>query len=233
VSVLRVMTYNIRHGLGADGRVDLGRIADVIASYGPDLVGIQEVDVNKPRSGLVDQAEDLARRLGMTAVFQPCITGESERYGIATLSRIPIRERRHFALPGRPALRGTEPRCALVTRIAWPDESTSLDLINTHLSTRFLERGAQSKAISCELGGSHAIVVGDFNCTPLSRAYKQLCGGLRSATRYARTWPASIPFAPIDHILVRGLEVVRAGTWTAKPARVASDHLPVYAELAA
>ncbi len=231
--MLRVMTYNIRHGLGADGRVDLGRITAVISSYGPDIVGIQEVDINKPRSGLVDQAEALAHRLGMTASFQPCLSSEGERYGIATLSRIPIIETRHLSLPGRPKLRRSEPRCALVTRLAWPDESGSVEVINTHLSTVFRERAAQTEAIACELGGPHAIVVGDFNCTPLSRAYKQLCCGLRSATRYARTWPATLPMMPIDHILVRGLEVVRAGTWTAKPARVASDHLPLYAELAA
>jgi endonuclease/exonuclease/phosphatase family metal-dependent hydrolase len=229
VSVLRVMTYNIRHGLGADGRVDLGRITEVIASYGPDVVGIQEVDVGRRRSGLVDQGHELAQRLGMTVSFQPCLTTEGE-YGIATLSRITVRETRHISLPAK---QRSEPRCALVTRLAWPDDASSIDIVNTHLSTHFFERKPQTAAIACELGGDHTIVVGDFNCTPWSGAYKQLCCGLTSATRFARTWPAKLPVVPIDHILVRGLEVVRAGTWTAKPARVASDHLPVVAELAA
>ncbi len=228
MSVLRVMTYNIRHGLGGDGRIDLGRVSDVIASYGPDVVGIQEVDVGRRRSGLVDQADELATRLGMTARFQPCIATDGA-YGIATLSRIAVRETRHIALPGRER---SEPRCALVTRLAWPDDG-EIDIVNTHLSTSFRERGKQTAAIACELGGAHTVVIGDFNCTPFSGAYKQLCCGLTSATRFARTWPARLPVIPIDHILVKGLEVVRAGTWTAKPARIASDHLPVFAELAA
>jgi endonuclease/exonuclease/phosphatase family metal-dependent hydrolase len=229
--VLRVMTYNIRHGLGSDRRVDIGRVAEVIASYGPDVVGLQEVDVNRRRSGLINQGEELARRLGMEARFQPCVVGEGEEhYGIATLSRIPIAQTRHLALPGRPELRRSEPRCALVTRVVVGGQA--IDVINTHLSTLFRERTAQSEAIACEVG-AHAVVVGDFNCTPWSRAYKKLCCGLTSATRFARTWPSRLPVIPIDHILVRGLEVVRAGTWTAKPARVASDHLPVFAELAA
>jgi endonuclease/exonuclease/phosphatase family metal-dependent hydrolase len=223
------MTYNIRHGLGGDGRVDLGRVSDVIASYGPDVVGIQEVDVGRRRSGLVDQANELGTRLGMTARFQPCIATDGA-YGIATLSRITVRETRHIALPGRER---SEPRCALVTRLAWPDDEGGIDVVNTHLSTSFRERGQQTAAIACELGGAHTVVIGDFNCTPFSGAYKQLCCGLTSATRFARTWPARMPVIPIDHILVRGLEVVRAGTWTAKPARIASDHLPVFAELAA
>jgi len=227
------MTYNIRHGLGADGRVDIGRITEVIASYGPDIVGIQEVDVNRRRSGLVDQANELARRLGMTESFHPCVTSDDEHYGLATLSRLPVVETRHLTLPSRATLRRSEPRCALVTRFAWPDASDTLDVINTHLSVLFRERTAQTTAIACELGGSHVVVVGDFNCTPLSPAFKRLSCDLRSATRFARSWPAVMPLVPIDHILVRGVEVVRGGTWTTKPARVASDHLPVVAELAA
>ena len=233
MNVLRVMTYNIRHGLGADGRVDIGRIADVIASYEPHVVGLQEVDVNKPRSGLVNQADELAQRLGMTASFHACIVDEDERYGIATLSRLPIVETRHVELPVQPKLRRSEPRCALVTRLAWPDETATLDVVNTHLSTLFRERGPQTEQLACSLGDSHTIIFGDFNCTPWSPAYKTLCCGFHSATRFARTWPAPLPIAPIDHILVRGLVVERAGTWTAKPARVASDHLPLVAELRA
>jgi endonuclease/exonuclease/phosphatase family metal-dependent hydrolase len=38
------MTYHIRSGRGSDGRIDLGRIGDVIASYRPDLVALREVD---------------------------------------------------------------------------------------------------------------------------------------------------------------------------------------------
>ena len=76
------------------------------------------------------------------------------------------------------------------------------------------------------------VVAGDFNCTPFSPAFRAIRRGLHSATRFARTWPARAPFAPIDHILYRGpLRVVRAGAWTAAGARRASDHLPVVAEL--
>ncbi len=226
--MLRVMTYNIRHGRGADGRVDVGRVADVIAAYGPDVVGIQEVDVRRARSGREDQASAIAARLGMTATFQPCVVRDSEQYGIATLTRAAIQSSRHVVLPAR---KRSEPRCALVTRLAFG--AGHVDVINTHRSTAFRERGAQTAAIVCELGGEQTVVFGDFNCTPWSAAYKQLCRGLTSATGFARTWPACLPVVPIDHILVRGLAVIRAGTWTEKPARVASDHLPVYAELIA
>jgi endonuclease/exonuclease/phosphatase family metal-dependent hydrolase len=232
VTALRVMSYNIRHAQGVDGRIDLARIARVIRSFDPDVVGLQEVDVGRARSNAVDQPFELAAQLGMEASFAPCIEHGCERYGIATLTRLPVIETRQVKLPGG-SHRRSEPRCALVTRLAWPTRSGRLALINTHLSTVFGERPAQLAALAASIEADEAIVLGDFNCTPWSRPFRALCGDLRRATRGARSWPSRMPFAPIDHILVRGpLTVVRAGAWTSGGARDASDHLPVIAELA-
>jgi hypothetical protein len=41
---LRVLTYNIHHGEGVDGRLDVERIARLINEHQPDLVALQEVD---------------------------------------------------------------------------------------------------------------------------------------------------------------------------------------------
>ena len=41
---LRLVAYNIHHGEGMDGKLDLERIARVIAAEKPDLVALQEVD---------------------------------------------------------------------------------------------------------------------------------------------------------------------------------------------
>src|SRR5262245_61716400 len=99
---LRVMTYNIHRGRGIDRRLDLGRIAAVIASFEPDIVALQEVDIGRLRSGRIDQAHELASRLAMDMVFAPNIVwSTSERYGLATLTRLPIRSTRHLKLPIR------------------------------------------------------------------------------------------------------------------------------------
>ena len=79
---LRVMTYNMHSGRGTDDRCDLGRIADVIRSYGPDVVALQEVDAGRMRSGSVDQSELLGAALGMNVHFAPAIETGTERYGI-------------------------------------------------------------------------------------------------------------------------------------------------------
>jgi endonuclease/exonuclease/phosphatase family metal-dependent hydrolase len=226
------MTYNIRNGRGRDGRVDLDRIADVIASFEPDIVALQEVDAHKPRSGSVDQTQHLAMRLGMAATFGACIDKGDERYGIATLSRLRFLETRQLCLPAQPHRRRSEPRCALVSRLAWPEANSELDMVNTHLSVLPGERPAQVAAITEGLDAEEVIVAGDFNCTPRSAAFRTLCCGLQSVAKSARSWPARMPLLSLDHILYRGpLAVISAGPWRERGASRASDHLPVVAEL--
>jgi endonuclease/exonuclease/phosphatase family metal-dependent hydrolase len=229
------MTYNIRSGRGCDDRIDLGRIAAVIGSFEPDLVALQEVDAGLARSGSVDQAADLAGRLAMEVRFAPTVERGEERYGIATLARLPIEDTATRCLPHRGGRR-SEPRSALVTRVAWTaaDGVRWLDLVNTHLSVLRGERPAQVAALACGAGAVDLVLAGDLNCTARSAVFRTLCCGLSAATRGARSWPARLPLVQLDHILYRGaLEVVRSGPWTAAGARRASDHLPVVAEFAA
>src|SRR5262245_10956716 len=134
---LRMMTYNIHRGRGVDWRVDLGRIADVIASYDPQVVAVQEVDVGRRRSGRIDQADELANRLGMEMRFAPNLEwANGERYGIATLTKLPIRESRHLKLPVHHYR--SEPRSSLITLLGWGPDHV-VEIINTHLSILFRE----------------------------------------------------------------------------------------------
>lgn len=230
---LRVMTYNIRRGRGIDWKVDLGRIAAVIQSYDPDVVTLQEVDIGRKRTHRTDQPSELAKRLGMEMLFAPCIHySETEQYGLATLTRLPIQSSRQIQLPLRYR---SEPRSSLITLLGW-GENHVVEVINTHLSVLFKERPGQVAALAAEMANEALVVAGDFNMTPWSPAYRSLRHGsfLHSATRFARTWPAPAPFMPLDHILYRGqVRVVRAEAWVGGPARTASDHLPVVVELTA
>ncbi|HEY5927597.1 MAG TPA: endonuclease/exonuclease/phosphatase family protein [Kofleriaceae bacterium] len=230
---LRVMTYNIHRGRGVDWKVDLGRTAEVIRSYDPDVVALQEVDIGRRRSGRVDQADQLAKQLGMEMVFAPNIEwSDSERYGIATLTKLPIKSWRHLKLPLHYR---SEPRSSLITLLGW-GEGHVVEMINTHLSILFKERPGQVAAIAAEMANEALVIAGDFNMTPWSPAYRALRHGsfLHSATRFARTWPAPAPLFPLDHILYRGqVEIVNAQAWVGGPARTASDHLPVVVELRA
>ncbi len=96
---LRVATYNIHAGTGSDGVFDLDRQAAALRALDADVIGLQEVDVHwGARSGNLDVAGELARRLGMRVSFAPIYSldpveagGPRREYGVAVLSRFPIR----------------------------------------------------------------------------------------------------------------------------------------------
>jgi len=50
---MRLVSYNIQYGKGKDGVYDLERLAAEIGNA--DLIALQEVETNTPRSGMVDQ----------------------------------------------------------------------------------------------------------------------------------------------------------------------------------
>src|SRR6185503_4310158 len=62
---LRVMSYNIHHGIGMDRRVDLSRTIETIRAAKPDLVALQELDRKTNRANQVDQLQALAEGTGM------------------------------------------------------------------------------------------------------------------------------------------------------------------------
>jgi endonuclease/exonuclease/phosphatase family metal-dependent hydrolase len=87
VPTLRLMTYNIKHGAESS----LEQVADVINAEQPDLVALQEVDVDADRSGNVDQPHRLSQLTGMASLFRSATTLPTNGlYGVALLSRFPI-----------------------------------------------------------------------------------------------------------------------------------------------
>ena len=57
---MKILTYNIRHGRGMDDKVDIERIASVLAVSEADLICLQEIDQGLPRSRSVHQTQWLA-----------------------------------------------------------------------------------------------------------------------------------------------------------------------------
>ena len=47
---LRVAAYNVKHGQGMDGVVDLERIADVLRPLDADVITLQEIDSGTERT---------------------------------------------------------------------------------------------------------------------------------------------------------------------------------------
>jgi endonuclease/exonuclease/phosphatase family metal-dependent hydrolase len=223
-----------------DGKVDVGRIAAVIAAQAPDVVALQEIDVGRPRTGGLDQAHEIARRLGMTSRFHAALRVEEEQYGDALLTHLPERLIRAGPLPGYRPLKRLEPRGALWVAMDL-GHGQEIQVLNTHLGLVPREQWNQADALAGPdwLGGplrrDPLILVGDFNMTAGSRAFRRLAAGLLdahatqgSARRRLATFPARLPLLRIDHVLTSpGVRVSRLFAPITPLARVASDHLPL------
>jgi endonuclease/exonuclease/phosphatase family metal-dependent hydrolase len=236
------MTYNVHRCRGLDRRWSPERIAEVIAACHPDIVALQELDVGRARSGRVDQAEMIARALGMDVQFFPALRVMEELYGDAILSRWPARLIKTGKLPGLRRVPRLEPRGALWSSIKIG--KVDLQVINTHLGILARERLRQIETLlGPEWLGDPAccdpiVLAGDFNAAPRSRVYRRLAAQLADVQRApavgrARaTFPTRFPTLRIDHIFVsRSIEVLAAATVRTPLARLASDHLPVVVDL--
>lgn len=104
--IVKVMSFNIAHGMGMDGNVNLENTARIIEQSEAEIIGLQELDRGfSKRSSFMDQVEWLSNRLGMYVAFGANIDLEptdegitKQQYGNAVLSKHPIRYQENHLL---------------------------------------------------------------------------------------------------------------------------------------
>lgn len=226
---LRVLSYNIHHGEGIDGRLDLERIARIIQQSEADVVALQEVDQTTTRTGKVDQPAELARLTGLHVVFGGNIQFQGGHYGNAVLSRHAIVRHENHKLPRH---NNGEQRGLLEVEIELPGK-TPLLFLATHLDHRGddSERIASVELINkrvAERPAQLALLAGDLNDGPKSNTLKKLAGSWTSASSEPiPTFPANKPTGQIDFILFRPAERWRVVETRVLPEDKASDHRPI------
>ena len=225
---LTVLTFNIHHAEGIDGKVDVARIARLIQTSQADIVGLQEVDRGVERTGRRDLLKEIADLTGLRFAFGKNLDHQGGDYGNGLLTSRPIVSVGNRPLPNTG---GGEQRGAL--QVVVDVEGTQVLVLITHLDHRAadLQRVASADAILEMLqafGPGPVVAIGDFNDIPGSATWTRLM------TVFTDTWaavgtgngftiPVEAPAKRIDWILVRGLEPVSAEVLQSD----ASDHLPV------
>jgi endonuclease/exonuclease/phosphatase family metal-dependent hydrolase len=229
---LRVLSYNIHHAAGVDGKLDLGRIAGVIRAARPDIVALQEVDREVGRSGKVDEVAKLAELTGLHGLFSKSIPLGGGAYGNAVLTRLPVAKREALPLPGR------EPRSALVAtlRMKKDDPATEFTFFATHFPLQEKNRVECAAKIAEWLKAKKigtALLAGDLNACPASKAMAAMFRDWTNASGATEhpTIPVDAPKSQIDYVLFRP-----AGEWKVVSVEVlgeavASDHRPILAVL--
>ena len=224
---LRVMTYNIHHAEGTDGKFDLERIAKLILEHKPDLVAIQEVDVKTKRASGVDQAAELAKLTGMHYAFGKFMDYSGGEYGQMVLSKFPIKQSRNFKLPA-----GREPRASIAIDVEVGAEK--LVFVGNHFYATEAERSAQAEKLTEYLAPelkakTRIILAGDFNSEPKSKPMEILAKHWPDPTaeKDEKTWPSDEPKVEIDHILFFPADRFKFGKSEVIDEKIASDHRPV------
>ncbi|MBB2682900.1 UNVERIFIED_ORG: endonuclease/exonuclease/phosphatase family metal-dependent hydrolase [Rhizobium etli] len=234
---IKLLSYNVHSCIGNDRKLDPGRIASVIAEAGADIIALQEVDVLRRRTGGVDQAHLIASLLKMQAHFHPALSVAEEQYGDAIITALPTAAVKAGPLPSIGEQRG-----ALSVEVLVGDRK--LLVVNTHLGLRGRDRIRQMTTLlnSGWLRGTKdeplpCILCGDFNAIPSSATYRLATRSLKDALLGGKaapraTFPSRYPLMRLDHIFVTDdLVVKRATVLQNRLTRVASDHLPLFAEI--
>lgn len=230
-NTLKIMTYNIHHANPPARKdvIDIEAIATVIKTQDPDLVALQELDVNTRRSGGVDQVRKLAELTGMQAFFSKGIDYEDGAYGIAILSKYKIRSTERFALPFKEGLK-YEQRALAVTSVNIPHIGP-VYFACTHLDLKDEHRILQVMEINRILGDRKqpVILAGDFNFQASNPAMKIMEEKfIRSCTADCPpTIPDVDPVSEIDFVFLKKGSRLNFQKHQVITGIHASDHLPV------
>lgn len=234
---LRILTYNIHHGAGTDGVLDLNRIASVISAANPDIVTLQEVDNDVPRTNNVDQVARLAQLTGMQSYFAKARNLDGGSYGNGVLIRdgIGIVSTQDFALPNPD---NTEPRVVAQLGLSFDlnPATAEFNLFATHLAHDSSAGRQQSATFINNLVSSSttpSILAGDMNFNPGSTAFNIIDNQWIDATNIANS--GKNRSNQIDYVFYRSTSqwtVTTAGQFILNATtNVASDHDPLLAVL--
>ncbi|PWB08647.1 endonuclease [Paramuribaculum intestinale] len=218
----RIMSYNIRNGVGYDNQRNIQRTANVVLRSQPDIVAIQEVDSVTGRSGGTYVLGDLAEATGMHAYFAPAIDYDGGKYGIGLLTREEPLSVKRVSLPGR-----EEARALLIA------EFPGYVAACTHLSLTPEDAMASVEIIrqAVTQSGKPAVVCGDLNSFPESDVIRSLERDFTRVCDNNPTFPAPSPQEKIDYIFVsRGSGAASRG-YKVIDAPVESDHRPIIADI--
>lgn len=225
----RVATYNVHACVGTDRRHDPDRVASVIGELDADIVALQEFTY--PASVALETRQPVV----FTALDRyACALGPTRQtvtqcFGNALLTRHPIVDVHRIDL----SMERREPRGALAATIEVG--GVAVHVLAAHLGLRVHERRFQVEQILTYLDSvrdTPLVVLGDFNDWLPGRSVVHVLDRRLGRPARPASFPARWPIVPLDRIWIQPAAALRRIFVHASPAaRLASDHLPLVADV--
>ena len=225
---LRIASYNLQKCVGLDMRRRPDRSLQVISRLGAQIVVLQETDKRlAPRPAALPRA--MAEDHGWQVLKLTRGSASLGFHGNAMLLAAGTKVTRAQKID----LPGLEPRGAILAELE--TSIGPLRVVGTHLGLVRRYRLLQLQEIMRhlrELPEMATVIAGDFNEWRSPRALDVATHGI-DIIATPPSFPAPRPLGALDRFaLTPDLRAARTGRYTGAPARIASDHLPVWADIA-
>lgn len=233
---IKFMSYNVHHcnPPSKPGFIDVNAIASVIMREAPDVIALQEIDVNTVRSGKINEIAELSKKTGYHSFhFSKAIDHDGGYYGTALLSKHPLSDAETHKLPTDPVT-GGEPRVLGLATVTLPGNK-KIRVANVHLDFKGNTNGKlQMTEVNRILSDEKlpVIIGGDFNAVEGSVTINLLDNVfMRTCKNCPFTIPVNKPNKAIDFIAYKPASAFSVINHKVIAERYASDHFPVLAEL--
>lgn len=228
---MRIASYNVHKCRGTDGRRRPDRIATVLSEIQADIVALQEVDRRfGRRTGLLDTAA-VRDKAGLHLVAASAIEDGHGWHGNALLvsDRVTV-----VRAPQRLDLPGFEPRGALLSRIIF--DGLEIRILCAHLGLMPRDRVRQARKLLSIIkeDGEHTptVLLGDLNEWRHDASALSVLSSIFGVAASCPSFPSQRPWLSLDRILATGgCQISGLRAHSSALARLASDHLPLQAEL--
>ncbi|HCO68426.1 MAG TPA: endonuclease [Dysgonomonas sp.] len=221
----RIMSYNVRNGMGIDNVTDYQRIIDVIRKVNPDIIAVQELDSVTNRSKGNYVLNEFAKYVGMYATYGSAISYDGGKYGVGVLSKEKPLAVKNIPLPGK-----EEKRTLLIV------EFEKYVMCCSHWSLTKEDREASIVIINNAVKDytKPVFLAGDLNSEPESDAIEHLSENWKMLSNPKQfTFPADKPRETIDYIfgyLPKG-QVYSVFKREVVDEPLASDHRPLFVDV--
>ena len=228
--MLRVATYNIRKGIGTDRLRRPERVLAVLRELDADVVAVQEVDRRFGDRSTALPPEVIAEETGYVPV----------RFGVRPASLgwhgnvLLVRRDAEVLSTQRIELPALEPRGAVLADLRV--RGTAVRVIGMHLGLLGFWRKRQARAVLMCLEALEdplpTVMMGDLNEWAMDGGCLKLFASHHHVAAPGPSFHSRRPMAALDRIITSlDLRVEAAGVHLSQKSRVASDHLPVWADI--